>query len=121
MAIRKYQQTFTVPAGAGSYAAEIVRFAPPAFSAAAQYDPDYKCTGIVANVVAAVATAVLEIWLCGAGLDPTLDANYAFFSAIANGAAVGGANVPLASWVGVQIRAKSGGTAAVLNAGFIFG
>lgn len=125
MAQRQFNQTFTIPLTAGNYAPEIVRFAPPAFDAAGRYAFEYACKSVVANVIAAVATAVLEIWLCQAGLDPTLDASYAFYATIANGGTLGGASVQLTDAgqgpVGVQIRGKSGGTNGTAQASLNFG
>lgn len=120
MAIRRFHSGFTVPAGAGTYAPEITTFAPPVPLPGFLYDYDYAIRGLVANVSQAVATAVIELWLLTPGADPTLNASYAFFSAVANGAALGGASIPLAYHVGAQIRVKSGGTAGTLIGDFHF-
>lgn len=102
-------QSFTIPAGAGTYAPERI----------------YVCRGdlglrgmtiarITALVTQLVATAVLELWMLKDGADPSLDASYFLYSAIANGAALGGATLDVAT-SHAQLRAKSGGTAGTLN------
>jgi hypothetical protein len=70
---------------------------------------------VTALVEAAVATAVLELWMLKDGADPTQDASYFFYSTIANGAALGGATLDVAT-SHAQLRAKSGGTAGTLTA-----
>jgi hypothetical protein len=98
--------SFTVPAGAGSYAPETIDFSSQ--NAAVLSEQIERVTAVVA---AAVATAVLELWFLDVASDPTNAGNYHLFGPIANGAAVGGATVEVADYRGVQIRAKSGGTA----------
>ena len=101
--------SFTVPAGAGSYAPERLQF-----SGRTASDAPSNITSLTALVEATVASAVYEIWLLKVGGDPTNDAHY-FNSGLT---ITNGTRVPLSQVDGLQIRAKSGGTAgsAVLNA-----
>ena len=104
------RQSFTVPAGAGSYAPEVIQFA-------GQTATDIGQLAIIALtplIEATVATAVYEIWLLKVGADPTQAGNY-----FNSGLTITDSTQKLLSQVeGLQIRAKSGGTAgtAILNA-----
>lgn len=102
-------QSFAVPVGAGAYAPERIWIC----------RGDLNLRGmaiarVTALVTALVATAVLELWMLKDGADPTADASYFFYSAIANGAALGGASLDVAT-SHAQLRAKSGGTAGALS------
>jgi hypothetical protein len=95
--------SFTVPAGAGSYAPERIQFNSQSTAVLSQ-----RLTAVTALVESAVATAVTELWLLKAGIsaDPSSDANYFLAGTLTNGV-----QFLLSDWRGAQIRVKSGGTA----------
>jgi len=95
--------SFTVPAGAGSYAPERIQL-----NSQSTAVPSPRLSSVTVLVESAVATAVAELWLLKAGnsADPTNDANYVLVQTVTNGQTVN-----LADWRGAQIRVKSGGTA----------
>lgn len=101
-------QTFTVPAGAGAYAPEVLY-------CALDNDPrkGLDCVERLRAFVRSVpATATVEIDLLKpANADPRLDASWnlgAGASALPQGLT---ALLELAGWLGVRIRVVSGGTA----------
>lgn len=104
------RQSFTVPAGSGQYAPEAITLAQG--SAAGAGKP--QLLGVTALIEAAIANAVVELWLLKIGGDPTANGDY-FFSGKST---TTGDTFPLASWPGAQLRVKSGGTAGnhIVNA-----
>ena len=105
------RQSFTVPASAGTYAPEVITFARANTSTA-----PVSLVGLTAIVESNAATgATLEVWLLKINGDPSASGDY-FLSSLS--LASGSATFPLASYPGVQLRAKSGGTsgAMVINA-----
>lgn len=95
------RKTFVVPVTAGNYAPEVITFA-----ASANGSVSPGLLGVTVLVEAAVAAAVIELWLLKVGGDPTLNGSYFLHQTLANGQ-----TVALASYPGAQIRVKSGGTA----------
>lgn len=102
--------SFTVPAGAGIYATETITFAGRTAADLGQL----AITALTALIEATVAAAVYEIWLLKVNGDPT-NTNHYFNSGLT---ITNSAQVLLSQVEGLQIRAKSGGTAgsAIINA-----
>lgn len=109
MAKHSGSKSFTVPAGAGSYAPEFLNLVKPNQDGAFE-----NLLGVTVLVESGVAAAVVELWLLKRGGDPTNDAH--FFNTGKSITASGSETWPLASWDGAQIRVKSGGTAGTLTA-----
>lgn len=102
-------QTFTVPLTAGTYAPERLTFA----KASTQVGPVslISTTALVSS--AAVAAAVVELWLLKYGGNPATDTDW--FNTGKSITASGSDTWPLAGWDGVQYRVKSGGTSGNLS------
>jgi hypothetical protein len=100
----KGAQTFVVPVAAGEYAPEVLTFARSSNDMA-----PLSVIAATALVTAAVATAVVELWLLKEDGDPSLDAHW--FNTGKSITTSGAETWPLAGWDGVQFRVKSGGTA----------
>lgn len=100
--------TFTVPAGSGEYAPEVLYLAPT-------NDPKsgLDCVERLRALVRSLpASAEIEIDLRKpGGGDPTLDASWNLDVGVASIAAIGlTALLEYAGWPGVRVRARSGGT-----------
>lgn len=100
--------SFTVPAGAGSYAPERILLLPVS-------DSHVGLLGLQLLVEAAIAASTIEVWMASAAAtDYTLDASFFLSSMTFSGAAAGSTYFPLISWPAVQLRVKSGGTSGSL-------
>lgn len=105
------QQSFTVPAGAGSYAPEEITFA----GASVNVRPVGN-QGLSAMITQALTAAVLEVWLLKSPeLDPTVIGNWSQAYTL-TAAGTGASRWYLDNWPGVKIRVKSGGTAGTVIA-----
>jgi len=99
--------TFTVPAGAGSYAPEVCYLNRQNMAATGvAFDEVVE----VQNVIAALpASAAIEIDLLKPNGDPTQSGDW--LTALVVQSSTGLQSIlALARWIGVRIRAKSGGT-----------
>jgi hypothetical protein len=103
-ALFKTKTSFTVPAGAGSYAPERAQLNVQNTTQALS-----ELLGVTAVVESLAAGSIVELWLLELGTDPTNDANFYFFGAMPS--ALGGQTWALASTPGGQLRCKSGGAA----------
>lgn len=93
----KGRSDFTVPVTNGNYAPEAIIF-------------PGRHVSISVMVEALPASATIELWLLKAGLPPSSSvADYVYSGK--NFTATGHTMVELASWSGLMLRAKSGGTA----------
>lgn len=100
-AIERSSKTFVV--GTTGYAAERLTF-----GTHATVIPDQAVyVGITALVKSAPAGAVLELWLPTFG---ATDLDNDYYNTGKSISGTGAETWPLASWVGAQLRAKSGGT-----------
>jgi hypothetical protein len=95
--------SFTVPAGAGSYAPERLTFGPASTGIAT---PSLLGISVLIETPL-IASAVVELWLLKLDADPSADASYFLYKTVS----ANGDTLPLASVGGAQIRVKSGGTA----------
>ena|SRR3990167_5470656 len=101
---------FTVPAGSGSYAAEIMYLTsgdPETLpTGVGQFDVVSELTGVVSDLETA---STLEVDILKPGGDPATAADWIL--AVAEWTAAGLQTlVALSGWPGVRIRCKSGGT-----------
>ena len=109
MAQFRGSQVFTVPVGAGTYAPERLTLA----KAGTQVGPVSLISTTCLVSSAAVATAVVELWLLKDGGNPAVDADW--YNTGKSITASGSDTWPLAGWDSVQYRVKSGGTAGNLS------
>jgi hypothetical protein len=100
--------SFTVPAGAGSYAPERLTLFPIS-------DSHAGILGVMLLIEAAIAASTVEVWMASAtATDYTADVSFFLSSNTLSGAAAASAIFAMASWPAVQLRVKSGGTAGSL-------
>lgn len=105
MAQFEIRQSFTVPAGAGSYAPEEIILGG---TASVRSTPLYAVTALVETLGGATG-AVTELWLLKAGGDPTVSGDW--FNSGNSITGTGSGTWPLAAWRGGKIRVKSAGVA----------
>jgi len=104
------RKSFTVPVTSGNYAPEEIIFAP-----STALVPADGLLGVSAVIESLPAASTLELWALQIAADPTNAANWFY-----TGNNITAANTlttwPLASYPGLKLRAKSGGTSGALVA-----